>query len=112
MGVIQSGINRTLGMLAGGSVALQKKAGFGLFGKGNELSQRQEQAQQKTKQVQEAKTKQRRNFMTYLAKQPTSLGGTVGDLPVSMQKEIAKGYSSSQRRTMMNRMDKEANNGK
>ena len=59
MGVIQSGINRTLGMLAGGSVALQKKAGFGLFGKGNELSQRQEQAQQKTKQVQEAKTKQR-----------------------------------------------------
>ena len=61
---------------------------------------------------QEAKIAQRRNFMSYLAQQSTSLGGTVGDLPIQLQEKIASQYSKSQRRTMMNRMDKEAKNGK
>lgn len=60
---------------------------------------------------QEAKKTQRRNFMSYLAQQSTSLGVTVGDLSPDTQKQIASQYSKSQRRTMMNRMDKEAKNG-
>lgn len=95
---------------------LHAASGFAALSQGvakaNMLKQRQEQAQQKTKQVQEAKQKQRRNFMTYLAKQPTSLGGTVGDLPKKMQQEIAKGYTPSQRKTMMDRMDQEAKEAK
>ena len=60
---------------------------------------------------QEAKKTQKRNFMSYLAQQSTSLGVTVGDLSPDTQKQIASQYSKSQRRTMMNRMDKEAKNG-
>ena len=58
-----------------------------------------------TKQ-QEAKKKQRRNFMSYLAQQ------TVGDLSSDVQKQIASQYNKKQRKTMMDRMDKEAKNGK
>ena len=61
---------------------------------------------------QEAKRTQKRNFMSYLAQQSTSLGGTVGDLPMQLQEQIASQYSKSQRKTMMDRMDKEAKNGK
>ena len=61
---------------------------------------------------QEAKKTQRRNFMSYLAQQSTSLGVTVGDLSPDTQKQIASQYSKSQRKTMMDRMDKEAKNGK
>ena len=50
--------------------------------------------------------------MDYIAKQPTSLGGTVGDLPKDLQKQIASQYSRNERRTMMNRMDREAKDGK
>ena len=55
---------------------------------------------------QEAKKKQRRNFMSYLAQQ------TVGDLSSDVQKQIASQYNKKQRKTMMDRMDKEAKNGK
>lgn len=61
---------------------------------------------------QEAKKTQRRNFMKYLAQQSTSLGGPVGDLPKDLQKQIASQYNKKQRKTMMDRMDKEAKNGK
>ena len=61
---------------------------------------------------QEAKKTQRRNFMSYLAQQSTSLGGTVGELPKPIQKQIASQYNKKQRKTMMDRMDKEAKNGK
>lgn len=61
---------------------------------------------------QEAKRTQKRNFMSYLAQQSTSLGGTVGDLPMQLQEQIASQYNKSQRKTMMDRMDKEAKNGK
>ena len=56
----------------------------------------------------EAKKALKRNFMEYLAKQPTSLGGTVGDLPPEAQKQIASQYTKSQKRTMMDKMDEEA----
>lgn len=73
---------------------------------------KQEVAQKQMKQQQEAKKTQRRNFMDYISSMPTSLGGTVGQLPKDMQKQIASTYTKSQRKTMMDRMDKEAKNGK
>ena len=85
------------------------------IGKGIKLQRdkvKQELAQKQMKQQQEAKKTQRRNFMDYLSKQTTSLDGTVGDLPKDVQKQIASQYSKSQRKTMMDRMDKEAKNGK
>lgn len=69
------------------------------------------QAMSRVGRQSEAKKTQKRNFMAYLAQQPTSLGGTVGDLPKDLQKQIASQYSRNQRRTMMDRMDREGNNG-
>lgn len=85
------------------------------IGKGIKLQRdkvRQELAQKQMKQQQEAKKTQRRNFMDYLKKQPTSFGGTIGDLPEHVQKQLASQYSKSQRKAMMDRMDKEKANGK
>lgn len=76
------------------------------------LEERQELAMKKTSEQAEAKKKQRRNFKTYLAQQPTSLGGTVGDLSPDLQKKIASEYSRSDRKRMMDQMDREAKNGK
>lgn len=45
--------------------------------------------------------------MAYLGKMETSLGGTVSELPKSVQHEIAKTYTRSQRKTIMDRMDRE-----
>ena len=78
----------------------------------NDDEKKQSTAMDRMSRQQEAKKTQRRNFMSYLAQQPTSLDKTVGDLPKDVQKQIASQYSKSQRRTMMNRMDKEAKNGK
>lgn len=77
-----------------------------------DLVSKQKQAMDDMESKKGAKATQRRNFMSYLAQQSTSLGGTVGDLPMSLQKQIASQYSKSQRKTMMDRMDKEAKNGK
>ena len=76
------------------------------------LEERQNQAMARMREQAQAKKTQRRNFMNYLAQQPTSLGGTVGDLPKSLQKQVASQYTRSQRKTMMDRMDEEAKNGK
>lgn len=73
---------------------------------------KQKKAMDKVGRLQEAKQTQKRNFMAYLAQQPTSLGGTVGDLSPDLQKKIASQYSKSQRKALMDRMDKEAENGK
>lgn len=55
----------------------------------------------------DAKKTQKRNFMDYLKNQPTSLGGKVGDLSPAMQKQIASGYSASQRKKLMEMADRE-----
>lgn len=73
---------------------------------------RAQQAMGRMGKQQKAKKALRRNFMTYLAQQPTSLGGTVGDLSHELQKKIASQYDRNARRRMMNQMDKEAKNGK
>ena len=110
MGVIQSGINKLLGAAAGASAAYQKSTGKGMIGK-SDLIQKQKVATKKVEEVKQAKKTQRRNFMDYLKKQETSLGGTVGELPPAIQKQIASTYTKSQRKTMMDRMDREAGNG-
>lgn len=72
----------------------------------------QQQAIDRMNRQTEAKKTQRRNFLDYISSMPTSLGGTVGQLPKDMQKQIASTYTKSQRKTIMDRMDKEKANGK
>ena len=98
----QGDINRVLGMAAVGATAYKAKVAAA-----NKLLEKQEQAAEKVKQVQQAKKTQRRNFMAYLGKMETSLGGTVAELPKNVQHEIAKTYTRSQRKTIMDRMDRE-----
>lgn len=103
---IQSSINQITGSIAGGIFGVKHQ-----LQKSSQLIERQNQAKKKVEEVKQAKKTQRRNFMDYLKKQETSLGGTVGDLPPAMQKQIASTYTKSQRKTMMDRMDREAGNG-
>ena len=98
----QGNINRVLGMAAAGATAYKAKVSAA-----NKLLEKQEQAAEKVKQVQQAKKAQRRNFIAYLGKMETSLGGTVAELPKNVQHEIAKTYTRSQRKTIMDRMDRE-----
>lgn len=98
----QGSINRALGVAAAGATAARAR-----IDAANKLIAKQEAATEKVKQIQEAKKKQRRNFMTYLSQMPTSLGGVVGELPKDVQKTIASTYSKSERRSLMDRMDKE-----
>ena len=65
-------------------------------------------AMSRLQEEQQRVQKSRRDFTKdYLSKQSTSLGGTVGELPPDLQKKIAEQYSKSQRKSMMDRMDKE-----
>ena len=98
----QGDVIRALGMAAAGATAYKAKKEAA-----NKLLEKQEQAAQKVKQVQQAKKAQRRNFIAYLGKMETSLGGTVAELPKNVQHEIAKTYTRSQRKTIMDRMDRE-----
>ena len=61
----------------------------------------------------EIQRKIRRNFMRdYLSKQPTSLGGTIGDLPKNMQKQIASQYTPAQRKKLMDEVDRASQESK
>lgn len=75
----------------------------------DELQKRYKQANDKAMGIQMMKSTQRRNFMSYLAQQPISLGGKVGDLPKDMQKQIASQYSKTDRKKLMDQMDREKN---
>lgn len=90
----QSGINAALGSIAGAAFGIQKT-----------LQQRQEESIKKVQEQQEAKKTQRRNFMSYLSKQPIPGIGTVGELPLQMQKQIASQYSKGERKKLMDTMD-------
>lgn len=104
MGFIQSAINKTLGTVGvAGSIASKLT---------QSLEDRQTQAMKKVAEQQAAQKKQKRNFMDYLKKQPTSFGGSVGDLPLAAQKTLAKQYSKTDRQKLMNQMDKESNKKK
>lgn len=58
-----------------------------------------------------AQAQKRRYFMDYLREQPTSFGGTVGELPPKVQRQIAGEYSRKERKALMDRIDKERGNG-
>ena len=73
---------------------------------------KQRQAMDRMTRQKEAKATRRNFIRDYLAQQPTSLGGTVGDLSPDLQKKIASQYDRNARRRMMNQMDREARNGK
>lgn len=53
---------------------------------------------------------ERRNFMEYLKQQNSSLG-RIGDLPAEVQKSIAKTYSSSDRKKLMDQEDAKRGGG-
>ena len=97
---IQRSFNQALGTVAG--IAKDYPANTDM----------QTKAMSRVKIQAEAKATQRRNFKDYLAKMPTNFGGTVGQLNPEMQKQIAKQYSPSERKRIMDRMDREAENGK
>lgn len=99
MGAIQGAINQALG-----TIGIASRIGQNL--RDNET--RMTEAMKKVASKQEAQVKQRRNFMEYLRKMPTSFGGPVGELPSKTQKELAKQYTSRERQQIMNQMDKEA----
>lgn len=94
----QSGINAMLGTVAGAAFGISKT-----------LEDRQKQATVKATEQKQAKKKQRRNFSEYLKNVPIAGGGTVGQLPVDKQRAIAKQYSKSERKALMDKMDKESN---
>lgn len=65
-----------------------------------------------SQQIQQKNT--RRIFMDYLKDQPSNLG-RVGDLPASVQKQIAKTYSTADRKKLMDEADQkkqEVKNGR
>lgn len=93
---VQSAINGIIGATATAINALSKQ------------DQAREKATKSRDEAVQAKKKTRRNFMKYLRQQPTSLGGTVGQLPEKMQKQIAAQYNGRQRKELMDQMDREA----
>ena len=92
----QSGINATLGSIAGAAFGIQKT-----------LQQRQEAAAKKVKQKQQAQKKQKRNFISYLKEQPVAGSDKkVGQLGSSEEiKALAAQYSKYERQKLMNTED-------
>ena len=64
-------------------------------------------AQDNLKAKQKEKRQGRRNFKDYIASEPTSLGGSVGELDPKIQKFIAQSYSKAEKKQIMDRKDKE-----
>lgn len=100
MGVIQGSINNMIGSI-------------GMIKKSMSFIERMEKANLKSLEIQKAKLKakdnisnKRRSFKDYLNKMPTSLGGKVGDLPIDIQKTIAKKFNKYQRKKIMDIEDK------
>lgn len=95
----QSGLLAMAGSVAGAVGSIKKT-----------LQQRQEEAIKKVKENQAAQKKQRRNFKEYLKQQPIAGGGNVGQLPPTVINALAKQYTPSQRKKLMDTMDKEKMN--
>ena len=112
---IQASINQvfslagTLGALKGKmdkqAAAKDKKAAAGTKQKKTEVAENAAASSLTT--AQEGKRKTRRNFLDYIKDEPTSLGANVGQLDKKLQREIARGYSSAERRRIMDRKDAE-----
>lgn len=80
----------------------------------NQNIKKQEQAMADMESKKEAKKALRRNFMDYISKMPM-LGETIGSIDArnpGFAKQIASQYDRNARRRMMNKMDREARDGK
>lgn len=64
-----------------------------------------EQANMKAAEKSTTRQTQKRNFMNYLKNIEIQGGGTVGDLPPHLQKVIAKQYTKSERKQLMDKGD-------
>lgn len=74
------------------------------------LQSMQSEANNKAQEVKEAKITQRRKFKDYLAQMPYSVGGQdgiIGNLPEKTQNLFAKQYNAKDRKSIMDKMDKE-----
>lgn len=76
------------------------------------LLQKQDQALNQAAQKSESKQSTKRNFMSFLKNVEIAGGGKVGDLPLNVQKQIAKQYSKGERKALMNTMDTKGENKK
>ena len=73
----------------------------------------QERVMQETRERLAPQVKQKtkvRRFMDYLRGEQTSWGGTIGDLPPKLQRELAAQYDKKQRKALMDRRDEERSN--
>lgn len=64
-------------------------------------------AEDNLKAKQTEKRQGRRNFKDYISSEPTSLGGSVGELDPKIQQFIAQSYSKADKKKIMDRKDKE-----
>lgn len=62
-------------------------------------------AQDALKAQQDMKRKSRRSFIDYMKDEPTSLGGSFGELDPKLQKMISQHYSKAERKKIMDRKD-------
>lgn len=69
------------------------------------LSDKQQNSMNKVSEQQEAQRKQRRNFKEYLKNLSIAGSGKVGELPKSAINELAKQYTKSERKKLMDGMD-------
>ena len=104
MGVLQNSINSMLG-----------SAAFAAAMTGRNIMNRQQRIKKANKQAQdvakarEEQTKvmrKRRNFMKYLKDVELGGGIKVGDLGIDVQKQVASGYTKSQKTALMDEVDK------
>lgn len=104
MGVLQNSINSMLG-----------SAAFAVGITGRNIMSRQQRIEKANKQAQEnAKAREeqtkvmrkRRDFMKYLKDVELGGGIKVGDLGVDAQKQVASGYTKSQKTKLMDEVDK------
>ena len=64
-----------------------------------------ESAESELKAKQEEKRSSRRNFLDYMKDEPTSFGGTVGELKPEWRKAVLSAYNKKERKEIMDRKD-------
>ena len=97
MANIQSGINKIINTISGGVFLIKKR----------EEALKKAEEKFRAKQIQK---KKRRNFLDYIKNDPTNLGGNVGNLSPKLQKQIAKSYTTYERKKIMDLADKKESN--
>ena len=104
MGVLQNSINSMLGSAA----FVAAMTGRNIMNRQQRIEKANKQAQEaaKAREVQTKVMRKRRNFMKYLKDVELGGGIKVGDLGVEAQKQIASGYTKSQKTALMNEVDK------